>query len=92
MKKAAELDESDEYGSDGDSEEFFSKRPGAAAVPGGRHSLQAGYARALSHEPQPHSSPTGEPHCGMCGCGPAMNMRVCIVLTWPVCGERCAGG
>ena len=34
MKKAAELDESDEYGSDGDSEEFFSKRPGAAAVPG----------------------------------------------------------
>ena len=34
MKKAAELDESDEYGSDGDSEEFFSKRPDAAAVPG----------------------------------------------------------
>ena len=33
MKKAAELDESDEYGSDGDSEELF-LRPGAAAVPG----------------------------------------------------------
>ena len=49
MKKATELDESDEYGSDGDSEEFFSKRPDAAAVPG--TSGKAVCARAMSHNP-----------------------------------------
>ena len=90
MKKATELDEraTNINGSDGDSEEFFSKRPGAAAkVPG--TSGKAVCARAMSHNPTTAPQVSRTVVCRVRVWADGHARMYCVDFTWPVCGEQC---